>query len=123
MSASGIPSASGAQGFFLDAQLILNHKAGLLIYSTTGSNAAPFAGGTLCVLPPVRRTPGQNSGGSSVGVDCTGTFSFDFNAWIATGSNPALLAGATVWAQYWSRDPQSSWGTVLTDALGFYINP
>jgi hypothetical protein len=82
-------------------------------------------GGTLCVAPPVRRTPGQNSGGSTTGTDCTGTFSFDFNAWIASVLNPTLLPGATVWAQYWSRDPGFAPpnNAGLTDAQTFLIWP
>ena len=97
----------------------------MLLYSTAGPNAAPFFGGTLCVLPPVKRTPGQNSGGSIAGVDCSGTFSIDFNAWIASGVNPALIAGCTVWAQYWSRDPgfPAPFNSSLTDAQTFVIWP
>ncbi len=125
MSTLGIPMASGTQAFLLEAQQILNHKAGMLLYSTAGPNAAPFFGGTLCVLPPVKRTPGQNSGGSIAGVDCSGTFSIDFNAWIASGVNPALIAGCTVWAQYWSRDPgfPAPFNSSLTDAQTFVIWP
>ncbi|HTF91140.1 MAG TPA: hypothetical protein VK843_22180, partial [Planctomycetota bacterium] len=124
-STSGIPMASGTQPFLVKAKDVLNQKPGLLIYSTAGSNSVPFAGGTLCLLAPVRRTPGQNSGGSTAGIDCTGTFSFDFNAWIASGSNPNLLAGATVWAQYWSRDPgfPPPNNAGLTDAQTFLIWP
>lgn len=125
ISSLGIPTTSLPQGFLLTAQQVLNQKAGLLIYSTAGPAAAPFGGGTLCLLAPVRRTPGLNSGGSTSGVDCTGTFSFDFNAWIATGSDPALIAGAGVWAQYWSRDPGFAppYNSNLTDARAFVLAP
>ncbi len=125
MSTLGIPMASGTQAFLLEAQQVLNHKAGMLLFSIAGPNAAPFGGGTLCLLQPVKRTPGQNSGGSIAGVDCSGTFSFDFNAWIASGVNPALVAGCTVWAQYWSRDPgfPAPFNSSLTDAQTFVIWP
>jgi len=40
-----------------------------------------------------------NSGGSTSGADCTGTYSFDFNAHIASAVDPSLVAGAEVFAQ------------------------
>ncbi len=48
-----------------------------------------------------------------------------YAAWIAAGSNPALVAGATVWAQYWSRDPgfPAPFNAGLTDAQTFVIWP
>lgn len=122
---TGAASASAASGFVISARNILNQKTGLLIYSTNGFAAVPFHGGTLCLLQPIRRTTQQQSGGSSSGADCTGTFAFDFNAWIAAGLDASLTAGACAWAQYWSRDPgfpppQSS---NLTNALTFEIGP
>ena len=64
------------------------------------------------------------SGGSTI-TDCSGAYRVDFNAWIASGFDPALLAGQDVWTQYWSRDPgfPAPDGTGLTDALAFTIAP
>jgi Tol biopolymer transport system component len=123
---SGTPSASAGSGFFVNAAQVLNQKAGLLAYSTTGPAAAPFQGGTLCLKAPVRRTPGQLSGGSpSPAVDCSGSFSFDFNVRIASGIDPALTLGAGVWCQYYSRDPgfPAPNNTSLTRGLEFTILP
>ena len=72
----------------------------------------------------MNRTPGQFSGGSASGTDCTGTFSFDFNAWIQTGNDPLIaVAGQQVDAQYWSRDNAASFGSSLTDAVQFAVCP
>jgi hypothetical protein len=122
---SGVPAASAPSGFTVDGQSVLNNTAGMLVYSTAGAAAIPFAGGTLCLQAPRRRTPAQPSGGATTGVDCSGRFSIDFNAWIATGVNPSLLAGVNVWAQYWSRDPGFSApnNVSLTDAVSFTIGP
>ena len=30
------------------------------------------------------------------GADCSGTYSFDFNAWASAGSDPGLIAGTVV---------------------------
>lgn len=122
---AGVASASSASGFVVSARNIVNQKLGLLIYSTSGFAHVAFHGGTLCVLEPIGRTPPQTSGGSLAGADCTGTFAFDFNAWIATGVDTALTPGARVWAQYWSRDPGFAppHSVNLTNALTFEIAP
>ena len=69
----------------------------------------------------------------------SGTDSFDFDAWFASGlavrdrweacrrssgaSDPSLTPGTALDAQYWSRDPLSSAGTGLTDAIEFTVTP
>jgi plastocyanin len=120
---SGLPSASAGNGFAITAANIINQKFGLFFYGTNGQLASPFQGGFLCAKAPTKRTPVQSSGGSAAGSDCTGSYSIDFNAWIASGIDPALMAGTAVDGQYWSRDPQGSFGTNLTDAIHFVICP
>ena len=53
----------------------------------------PFLGGTPCLQQPLRRTNIQWSAGSAGGVDCTGAYTLDFNAWIAGGNDPYLDVG------------------------------
>jgi hypothetical protein len=122
---SGVPMTSFPQGFVVTASGLLNQKLGLLLYSTMGAASSPLHGGTLCVHQPFRRTPRQFSGGSTSGSDCTGTYAYDFNRLIASGSDSALAAGQQVWAQYWSRDPGFAPPNNfdLTDALTFVIDP
>ena len=115
---SGFPSANAGSGFVVTASLIASGNNGILFYSKSGPNNVPFLGGTLCVLPPTRRTPGQASGGTG---GCTGTFSIDFNDFALNGSDAGLVSGQGVWAQYWSRDPADPSGTNLTDAVGFTL--
>jgi hypothetical protein len=118
---SGYASASNNAPFIITAASILNQKSGLLFYGYT-SQAVPFLGGTLCVGSPIRRTPVLNSGGATTGSSCTGAYSFNFNAYIATGVDPQLqVVGQPVRAQWWSRDPQDSFTTSLTDAVQFSI--
>ncbi|MCE9593481.1 MAG: right-handed parallel beta-helix repeat-containing protein [Planctomycetes bacterium] len=121
---SGTLSLGDASPFVVTAQQVLNGKNGLLFYGTTGRAAVPFLGGTLCTKQPVKRTMVQNAGGSMPPVaDCSGTYSFDLDAWIASGNDPALTLGDVVDAQYWSRDVASSSGVGLTDALEFFVTP
>jgi Tol biopolymer transport system component len=120
---SGSPSASAGSGFLIECGNELNQKIGLLFYSTHGAATLPYLGGFLYVRSPSARTARQNSGGSASGSDCTGHFSYDFDVLIASHVDPSLVAGADVWAQYWSRDPGSSSTTSLSDAIVFVIGP
>ena len=118
--ATGTPSASAGSGFVLTTTNELDNKFGLFFYSKTGANNAPFQGGFLCGMPPLVRTPVQNSGGTP---PCGGAFTMDFNAYIAGGADPALISGQPVWVQTWSRDPASPSTTNLSDAITFTICP
>ena len=118
----GNASASSIAPFLIGASNLINNRNGLLFYGF-GSLATPFQGGVLCVRAPTVRTVMQNSGGSASGSDCSGTFSFDFNALIQAGGHPQLVPGKEVFCQYWSRDPQSPSTTSLSDALSFLIDP
>jgi hypothetical protein len=122
ISFSGSPSASSLAPYLVTCSSVISQKSGLLMYSHA-SHAAAFQGGTLCVRPPIRRTAQQNSGGSAGGNDCSGSFGFDFNARIQSGVDPALVIGAEVFGQYWSRDSVSPSTTSLSNAIRFLINP
>jgi hypothetical protein len=119
---TGAPSYSGSTTFSITGTEFLNKKSGLLFYGTQPLGMA-FQGGHLCVKNPVTRTNVQNSGGSATGVDCTGTYAYDFGALILNGTDPALIAGAFIYTQYWARDPNdlNGFGTSLSDALSFEI--
>lgn len=102
---TGALRASGGSACNVVASSVLSGKPGLLFYGKNGPAALPFQGGFLCIAAPRHRTGTvQNSGGGHP-LDCSGTYSFDFNAWIASGADPALVAGQHVWLQYFSRDP------------------
>lgn len=119
---TGTPSASGATPFHVTGENIVNNRNGILFYGYA-KNALPFQDGTLCVQPPLRRTPTQKSDGNPPPNDCSGSFSFDFGALILSGSDPALTPGTAVYAQHWFRDPLSLSTTGLTDGLRFEIAP
>ena len=97
-----------------------------MLWSTLPA-AIPLGGGTLCLQPPVIRTPGQLSGGSPAPAnDCSGQYSFLLgHAYI---QSYFLAAGQTIRAQYWSRDPWSGppatpTNVGLTDGLSFTLVP
>lgn len=63
------------------------------------------------------------SGTAPPAVACTGGFSTDFNAWIASGADPKPVAGAPVYAQASVRDPSHPAGALLSDAAAFVVGP
>jgi hypothetical protein len=88
----------------------------------------PFHSGTLCVQPPLSRTPIVSTGGSSSTSNCSGAVSIDMSAFAsgALGGNPSpvlTVPGTRVWAQAWSRDPGSTSGTNLSSALSYVVLP
>jgi Matrixin len=124
ISSSGSPSASAGSGFVIEASNLRNVVPGIFFYGKTGPTGMPMLGGFLCASPPLVRTPGQSSGGTlPPTLDCTGQLSIDFNAWIAAGSDPGLVAGQNVFVQAWSRDPAHPSGSNLTNAVGFMVCP
>jgi hypothetical protein len=122
ISRNGTASMSSGAPFLVNCQGLLNQKSGLLFYSHAPA-ATAFQGGIKCVASPNQRTLSMNSGGSATGNDCSGTFSLDFNAWVASGAAPSFVAGSEAFAQYWSRDPASTNQTSLSNALRFILNP
>jgi V8-like Glu-specific endopeptidase len=101
ISSAGSPTTTGGAGTFsINSSAQLSGQNGLLLYGTLPA-ATPFAGGVLCVGGTLVRTAAQNSGGT---VGCTGSFTFDMGAWIASGIDPSLECGAIVYTQYWARD-------------------
>ena len=119
---AGTPSWTNGLPFLVNASNVISQKTGLAFYGYAPSSA-PFQGGIKCVAPPTFRTVTQNSGGSASGADCTGSYSFDFNALIRSQVDPGLVPGRKVYAQLWSRDPASPSLTGLTNAVQFTIAP
>ena len=121
IASTGTPREStGAGSFTIRATNILNQTSGMLFYGYLPA-AMPYQGGTMCVTSPIRRTPVQSTQGSTTGTSCSGVFAFDMGAYIASGVDASLECGAIVYAQVWSRDPNSTFGTSLTAGLRFTI--
>jgi hypothetical protein len=115
---SGIPSVSPGLPFQIELSGATPGRVAALFYSTSGPAVIPFTGGTLCLTQPTTRMPLARTG---TGAACAGTLAVELNARIASGTDPALLAGARVWTQYWIRDPQMPAKFVVSNAAWFVI--
>lgn len=122
VSVAGWPSFSHGSGYLLTVSSLRNQKNGVLFYGLAGAASLPFNGGTLCVQPPTRRVAVFQSGGTAFGDDCSGSISFDFNAWIASGADVNIVLGSVLNAQYWSRDPGAApANTNVSNAVEFCV--
>jgi hypothetical protein len=118
ITSSGVPSVTGT--FSVLASSERSHRPGFLVWSRL-QNGMPYFEGSLCVASQFVRTAPQDSGGT-VGVDdCSGTYSFAFDATVLALAG--LSAGDVVACQYWSIDEASSGGNALTRGLTFVIAP
>jgi len=120
----GAPSVSNAGPFDIRAANLVNNKTGMFFYGLSGRLNLTFQGGVLCVLPPLRRTAVQNTGGNPPPADCSGTLAIDFNQWMQKGHGANLLpVGAQAWGQFWYLDPLDPVGVGLSDAIEFTVGP
>ena len=118
----GTPTLGGADDFFVTANEVLNGKLGILTWGLAPA-AIPFQGGTLCIAPPLKRSPLVASGGNPPPDDCSGSFAFHFSHGLMQANG--WSAGTAVHAQWWSRDPAAPDGTgvSLSDALRTLLCP
>ncbi len=105
---TGTAAYSGPDNFHVTGVNIRKNALGMLLWSRS-SNAAPFFNGTLCVGQPFFRAGIQNSGGTGVGPNCTGTYDFYFsNAYM---NSRGILPFDTIFAQWYMRDATHPDGT------------
>jgi hypothetical protein len=115
---NGVAPSKSAGNFTVTCSNVINNKVGHVFWGYTQA-AVPFQGGTKCIAAPTRRTPNQNSGGSTSGSDCTGTFVFTFDT--AYMNANGINVGDTIHAQWWMRDPGASFTTGLSNAVRFTV--
>ena len=117
----GAPSLTGSTPFTIRATNIITDRPGMLIYGFA-SAAVPFQGGTLCIGGAVRRGGPVNSGPGTGVPDCSGVFTSNFGAALASGL-PGVWVGTELSAQFWYRDSQNPLGPGLTNGLRFVVGP
>jgi len=123
-------SATNAGPFRVNGTNFINNKSCLLFYGGNGQGNVPFQGGTLCVAPAIRRTPGTTTGGNPPPNDCSGVPSIDMNLFAVGGlggsPQPFLTTvGAVVNCQWWGRDPgfPAPNNTQLSNGLEYTVGP
>ena len=120
----GTPSVSASTPFTLTVQGANGSSAGLMFYGITHATAVAWgtSGGVRCVGSPFLRTVVQATGGT-LGA-CDGTMVLDWNLYVATHPSTLgapFMVGDAIWAQGWYRDPPSTKGTQMSDAIEFVL--
>ena len=106
---------SGANDYDVLVSNAEGAKPGIVFYGYAPA-AIPFSSGTLCVQPPIKRTPAQSTGGAS--GSCNGSMTLRIN-------DPAGVdhaAGTIVYFQGWNRDPMAAANTDVSDAIEIEYN-
>jgi len=111
---TGLPSASAGSGFAITHAPLSSSSRVQPHISLAGPAQAPFLTGKRCLKLPVLRLPHTSV--------TNGVHSFDFNAYIASGVNPALVAGQSVWYQIVEVRPAID-TTILGPGVSFTILP
>jgi len=128
LSLDGVAKISSSTAALLTATGVEGGSAGL-IFIGASTNAAPWAPGStslLCVAQPLARIPPEVLTGGTSGF-CRGALVADINGYLAAHGGALhgqpILAGTTVHAQAWFRDPPAPKSSNLSDALTFTFAP
>jgi Tol biopolymer transport system component len=126
LSSTGIPSPTSPSGFVVTATGMDGNRSALFFYGISGTVAFPWgtSGSVICVKSPLQRTDVQTSTGT-IG-SCNGSLALDWNTYRST--HPSAIGSPFAVAtrvdlQAWYRDPASTKGTQLSDALDFVVVP
>lgn len=120
---SGTPSLSSGKPLIFRLAGVPKQTVGTLGYSILGKTSLPFQGGTLCIQPPLRRTPGTRKATVFIAGPCTTPLLVNFESHINSGADPALGIGTEVFVQWFFRDPGAPLGMGHTEAARFTIQP
>jgi hypothetical protein len=114
----GASSATVGPDLTLSVTRVPGQKTGILFWSNATA-AVPFAGGWLCVSPPLVRLGPLQTGGTQ---GCaSGALDFTFTKAYLASKNQ--LPGAEVFAQFWVRDVNATEGVVLSRGTRFTVWP
>lgn len=115
----GIANASSGSGFVIQHHTLPPGARLQPHYSFSGRSSFPFLTGSRCVRAPVFRLPPVTAAPNS------SVYGLDFNAVVAQGVHPGLMAGQTVWyqASIWAPQTFQSLEFGFTSGLEFTIQP
>jgi hypothetical protein len=121
ISAAGSPTLANPTAHKISSGSVPGANLGLLLFGGNGPASTFYGtlGGMLCVAGPTFRTTPKLSGGDQ--GQCNGSYSFTLQDLI--NASPIVVAGATINAQVWSRDPANADGFLLSDGLQFTVCP
>jgi hypothetical protein len=122
---SGRARANSHKGCMVWGLTAEGNEDGVLFYGASGRQARPWGNGssTLCVAPPLHRSPVLFGGGSS--GNCESAYLIDLNAEWSTPPSKSPNAGTSVQLQFWYRDPNSTSNVAsnLSDAIELIVAP
>ena len=95
----------------------------ILFYGIGSRTQLPGLYGDVCVGGPYQRTQPVPSGGNPADGPCAGTFELDFNAYVQSGVDPAIVAGSNVIGHFWYRYGAAPGNARFSDAIEMPVCP
>lgn len=117
---SGSPTLSGPDDFRISVQDVSSQRNGLFFWGLADTSI-PFQGGTLCVAPPLRRTPVSSTRAQQGPNPCLGSIDHAFTQ--VDMASAGLTPGTRGYGQFWIRDPLSSSGSTLSPGTWWTVSP
>lgn len=95
----------------------------IFFYGIGAPATIPGAFGTICVGGPYQRLAPVPSGGNLADGPCVGRFEIDFNAYLRTGADPAIVVGSNVIGHFWYRYGLAPGNAAFSQAIEMPVCP
>jgi len=119
----GAPSVAALAPFWLRVSSLPTSSFATVSYGVGAATMLPAQYGTLCVPGAPTRVALLGTGGALAAGPCAGAVDLDFNALVATSSDPLLLPGAHIVVQLLYRDSGAPSHALFSAALEFDLGP
>ncbi|MEM1452449.1 MAG: right-handed parallel beta-helix repeat-containing protein [Planctomycetota bacterium] len=123
LSFEGFASLSSPLPFTLTLDDAPTLSFAILFYGIGSRTQIPGLYGDVCVGGPYQRTQPVPSGGNPADGPCAGTFEFDFNDYLRSGADPAIVAGSNVIGHFWYRYGAAPGNALFSDAIEMPVCP
>ncbi|MEZ6015400.1 MAG: hypothetical protein R3F49_09825 [Planctomycetota bacterium] len=119
----GFASLSSLDPFWLRLQDSPTLSFAIFFYGIGQPISTPGAFGTLCVAGPFQRLAPIASGGNVAEGPCAGRFELDFNSYLRSGADPAIVVGSNVIGHFWYRYSGAPGNAAFSQAIEMPVCP
>lgn len=119
----GFASLSSPAPFWLRLHDSPTLSFAIFFYGIGARTTVAGAFGNICVGGPYQRLAPVPSGGNLADGPCVGLFELDFNTYLRTGADPAIIAGSNVIGHFWYRYGLAPGNAAFSQAIEMPVCP